>query len=196
MDNASILDAFVELNKTQMSDRGDYACDMKDTRHMLAVATKRLIGPGKPFRSARELAMRAQTRGYVDNAESFARNISRVLKEDHDAQMSTMEAIARTAGLKLSDFLQGEASPTEFVKSSISDQDGAQTVESINSRKIRLIAESLTRLSSEMLDVIEHLVEIDRQGGKAKSLVLGDIQMTLQLFPIKDSETGKKEANT
>jgi hypothetical protein len=165
---------------------------MNDLRKTLADVTGRLIGEGKRFRSARELAQRAHTLGYVENVDSFARNVSRVLKGDHDTQMSTVDAISRAAGLQLSDFLKGEAPPPENVKSMINEPDGTQTVESINARRTTLLAESLTRASSELLGVIEHLIEIDAAGGKARSLVLQDVQTTLQLFPLKDSGSGKQ----
>lgn len=90
---AHILDAFVSNNKTHMSRYPPYPCDMKDIKQKLAAATNELIGEGKRFRSARELAQRAHTLGLVPNADSFSRAVARVIKAEHDTGGSEHAAV-------------------------------------------------------------------------------------------------------
>lgn len=71
-----------------------------------------LIGEGRRFRSARELAQRAETLGLTDKMENLARSISRIRNLEGDTQLSTMEAIAGAAGLQVSDLLQTGPAPS------------------------------------------------------------------------------------
>lgn len=191
-----ILDLFVADNKTPMSYANEYACDMKDIRKIAADATEALIGPDRRFRSARELAQRAHTLGIVENADSFARNVSRVIEGEQDPRVGTLDAIARAAGMRLSDFIGGKAPPKENVKSVNNGVDEPQSVESINARRVKLISELLLSASSQLLEVVEHLIEIEGRGGKTRSLVMQDIEATLQLFPKLSTEIDKKEAGS
>lgn len=162
------------IRKTHLSDAKTYDGGMDDMRQKLASATAGLIGDGKRFRSARELAQRAHTLGYVDNADSFARNVARVMKADHDTQMSTVEIIARTAGMKLPDFLSGNINPAN------SGQDGSLSGELRGGESASLQTLTLTQLTDEMRDLIEHLVEIDHLGGADREMAIAGIRYILR----------------
>lgn len=188
-----ILDEFVSYNKTQMSHAAEYACDMKDTRKLLAEATARLIGDGKKFRSARELAQRAHTMGYIENAASFSRQLTRVMKGDHDTQLSTVETIARTAGVPLSDFLAGEADAGSPVNPSIREPESALSIQSARDRRANLVSESLTQLSTEMREIVDLLVSIDRLGGDLRDITVETVRNMLRSLPSGSAGATNKE---
>lgn len=178
-----MLDAFVAENKTQMSAMHAYPCDMKDTRTLLAEATARLIGEGKKFRSARELAQRAHTMGYVENAESFSRQVARVLKGEYDSQLSTADTIARTAGFKLSDFLSDGAPKNLPVNPLISGDEKPISIESGRERRANLLSESLTQLTAETRELVDLLVSIDRIGGDLRKTAIENVRNILRSLP-------------
>lgn len=188
-----MLDAFVAENKTQMSAHGEYACDMKDTRTLLAEATARLIGDGRKFRSARELAQRAHTMGYVENAESFSRQVARVLKGEYDSQLSTADTIARTAGIKLSDFLSGDPANDRAVNPSINGRETPLSFESGRERRANLLSESLTQLTAETRELVDLLVSIDRIGGDLRETAIENVRNILRSLPSGSSASEHKE---
>lgn len=180
MGHTAILDTFVPNNKTRMSIHNEYACDMKSTREKIAEATKRLIGEGKPFRSARDLAQRAHTLGYIDSVESFARAVSRLRNGDHDPQIGTVEIVARAAGVNLTDFLDGRTQPEENVNSPNKANELPLSGQSEGDRRAILIAESLTHVSQEMRELIEHLIDLDRIGGAEREMAVAGIRYILR----------------
>jgi transcriptional regulator with XRE-family HTH domain len=163
-----------------MSIHNEYACDMKSTREKIAEATKRLIGEGKPFRSARDLAQRAHTLGYIDSVESFARAVSRLRNGDHDPQIGTVEIVARAAGVNLTDFLDGRTQPEENVNSPNKANELPLSGQSEGDRRAILIAESLTHVSQEMRELIEHLIDLDRIGGAEREMAVAGIRYILR----------------
>lgn len=188
-----MLDAFVAENKTQMSDKREYACDMNDSRKLLAAATARLIGDGKRFRSARELAQRAHTLGYVDRTDSFSRQVARVLKGEYDAQISTADVIARTAGMGLSDFLSADAEDRPNVKSDIKEPEGALSLRSARDQRATLLVESLAQLHSDTRELVDLLISIDRIGGDLKDTAIVNVRNVLRSLPSGASASEHKE---
>lgn len=81
---------------------------MSDALKILRQRLDDLIGPGKPFKSAPEMAQRASTMGVIDSVPNFTRSINRVRKGATDVQLSTIEAIAKTANVTVSDLLMDE----------------------------------------------------------------------------------------
>lgn len=195
---AHILDAFVSNNKTHMSRYPPYPCDMKDIKQKLAAATNELIGEGKRFRSARELAQRAHTLGLVPNADSFSRAVARVIKAEHDTQISTAETIARTVGMELTDFLSGLTPSPNGVNRPNTAQEMPLSVQSINEPRVRLIVESLPRMSREILDVVEYLIAVedsaDNEAGEfRRKEVLRNMGLLTEVYPMPTLQDVKKK---
>jgi hypothetical protein len=163
---------------------------------MVARSTASLIGEGRRFRSARELAQRAHTLGYVENADSFARSVARVCKGDHDTQLSTIETIARTANVMLTDLLAGVAFPQEGAEPSDKGDEVQLSVRSVNEQQIRRIIESLPKMSRDALEVMEYLSCVEaaaetQVGAMRRKKILEDIRLLMLLFPIEASEPTK-----
>ena len=175
-----MLDTFVPNNKTRMSKHNEYPCDMKSTREKIVGAIKRLIGEGKPFRSARELAQRAHTLGYIDNVESFARAVSRLRKGDNDPQVGTVDIVARAAGMKLTDLLADDPQDALAVNRSNTADDLPLSTQSEDDRRAILVAKSLTHVSQEMRELIDHLIEIDAMGGAEREMAVAGIRYILR----------------
>jgi hypothetical protein len=190
-----MLDANVAHNKTQMSGQAAYPCGMDDAKKLMAVATQRLVGEGRRFASARELAQRAHTLGYVENAENFSRTVARVIKGDHDPQMGTIMVIARTAGVELSDFLSGDAQEGSAVNSPNMEAEEPLPLESMRELRATLLAESLMQLTSEMREIVDLLVSIDRsKKGKLRERAIENVRNMLQALSVGTSATAHKDS--
>lgn len=74
---------------------------MKNAREILAERVNSLIGEGLRFRSPAEWAQRAVTMGLVPDAASFTRQINRIRNAEVNAQLNTLEHLAKSAGVAL-----------------------------------------------------------------------------------------------
>lgn len=99
-----------------MSKQSAYDSAMNDARKLLTARLDELIGHGKMFKSARELAQRAHTMGLVENVEHFTRTVNRVRKNpDMDVQLKTIEAISGAANTTVADLLADEQMRTKLL---------------------------------------------------------------------------------
>ena len=103
-----------------MSQRQTYSSHMKSLRELIADRVDSLIGPDRKFRSAREMAQIALNKGYGPNLDSLNRNINRLRKMEMDPQLSTLEAIAAAAGVRVSDLLSPQVIVSEEMREAIS----------------------------------------------------------------------------
>lgn len=152
-----------------------YAWDMKDALKKIGRSVDSLIGPGRRFKSARELAQRAQMLGYVENADSFARSVSRAKTGDHDSQISTISIIAKTAGVDIEQLFAGVSFEGAGVNPPIKEHDRALSMESHRTTQAKLFEESIANVSREMRAIIDDLAEADRSGGQRRDILIGSI---------------------
>lgn len=107
-----ILDLKDLTCKTLKSFSGTYSSSMENSKRILAENVESLIGDGKRFRSAPELAARAHLLGLTEKTENLTRNINRIRASQTDPQLSTLEAIAGAAGVRVSDLVSQGTLPS------------------------------------------------------------------------------------
>lgn len=106
---AASMDFKVLNSKNLMSCSRQYDPSMKKrpAREVLAARVNELVGPGKKFASAPELAQRALTLGLIEKRDNFTRSINRIRKAEIDPQLNTIEAIADSCDVSITWLLGG-----------------------------------------------------------------------------------------
>ncbi|NUY33268.1 helix-turn-helix transcriptional regulator [Paraburkholderia sp. JPY303] len=82
------------------------------------------------------------------------------------------------------------AGGAEDGKSPNSGQDEPLSLDSAREMRVRLLAEDLLDVSAEMRNLIDKLVELDREGGVVREMTIAGIGYTLQSIPV--AKTHKK----
>ncbi|WP_186194449.1 hypothetical protein [Burkholderia gladioli] len=158
---------------------------MNDPRENLKQAVEELIGPGKKFSSGRELAQRAHTRGFVDSAEAFSRSVNRVKNEDNDVQLSTITAIAKTAGISAHLLLK----PREGQCGVIVGENSAATEVGSSMDALQWIESAPSQLSILARSLIVEIVKADRTGLSAE----GANALLAIIRPILENKPGASD---
>ncbi|MEM5294216.1 helix-turn-helix domain-containing protein [Burkholderia sp. JPY481] len=83
-----------------------------------------------------------------------------------------------------------QAGSAENVKFPNSEQEGPLSLDSVRESRVRLLAEDLMDVSTEMRNLIDKLVEADREGGVVREMTIAGIGYTLQSVPV--AKTHKK----
>lgn len=148
---------------------------MKDAKKKIGIAVSSLIGPGKKFRSARELARRAHTFDATIKPDSFARNVDRARSGQQDTQISTLEAIARAADVSVEAIVAGVSFDDQYVKSAINKPLPALSGRLPLADPNKLTEAAIDKVSPEMRSLIDQMIEIDISGDASRSLLLATI---------------------
>lgn len=85
---------------------------------------------------------------------------------------------------------QPQAGEGENVKPSNTDQELPLSLDSVRDSRVRLLAEDLMDVSTEMRNLIDKLIEADREGGVVREMTIAGIGYTLQSVPA--AKTHKK----
>ncbi|MGG2046748.1 hypothetical protein [Burkholderia gladioli] len=131
---------------------------MKNPQQTLQEKVEALIGPEQRFKSAPELARRAQMLNAVDKADNLTRSINRI-RRGHDPQLSTIFAIARAAETTVAELLseRPDTEMEELIKKLRAiDQKGGLNRELLRNT-IRLIVGAETPDSENLKKKVEGL---------------------------------------
>jgi hypothetical protein len=169
-----IIDLKVANSKTHKSPATAYACDMKDALKKVGLSVSSLIGPGRKFKSSRELARRASTLGLVSNADSFAKNVDRARSGEHDSQIGTLENIARAAGVTVEAIVAGVSFDDPHVNAAITGAERPLHSESSESLNAKVVT-GTHKISDEMQSLIDQMVQVDAEGGSPRDMLLATV---------------------
>lgn len=169
-----IIDLKVADSKTHKSLPTAYACDMKDALKKVGLSVSSLIGPGRKFKSSRELARRASTLGLVPNADSFAKNVDRARSGEHDSQIGTLENIARAAGVTVEAIVAGVSFDDPHVNAAIMGTDRPLPGGSTESLAGKVVA-GTHKISDEMQSLIDQMIQVDIEGGAQRDMLLATV---------------------
>lgn len=178
-----ILDFKVREYKTQKPDDTTYPSPMDDIRKNVAAALNELIGEGKRFTNRPEVARRAQTLGLVERADSFAKTLERVMKGNHDSQISTLETIATAVGVSVFDLLIGNNFSGVNTDPEHANIPHQSSLESVRLDRARIAGEDLLKASAEMRETVDKLLDLDRRGGADREMALAGVGYILQGIP-------------
>lgn len=169
-----IIDLKVADSKTHKYPTTAYACDMKDALKKVGLSVSSLIGPGRKFKSSRELARRANTLGLVPNADSFAKNVDRARSGEHDSQIGTLETIARAAGVTVEAIVAGVSFDDPNVNAAIKGFEIPLSSESTENPEGKLLS-GMHTVSDEMQSLINQMIQVDIEGGPRRDMLLATV---------------------
>lgn len=117
------------------------------------------------------------------------------LENDNTKGSTSLVEIASVYGLDVRWLKTGRGAPRqardgEEVNPAITEQQLPLSLDSVRMERARLLAESLVEVSAEMRNLIEVLIDADREGGAVREMTLAGVGYVLQSVP--KAQTHKK----